>query len=76
MDALKVKQNTENTDPNLKRWHVDCHRPGSSWTEVVEARELTLNEGAYCFWLGEYGELNRMIKAFPIQSTIIQLIED
>lgn len=78
MDAIKTRSTEEVTvekNPNHKTWHVDCHIPGTNVDADIEARELTLNEGAYCFWVGEYGETNKMIYSFPIQYTIITLIE-
>jgi hypothetical protein len=45
--------------------------------KIIECRELSIRENCYTFWVGEYGETNRLIASYPIQYTIIEgLIEN
>jgi hypothetical protein len=60
----------------MKKFKVECYIPGHSWSEIIEAREVTLDEGAYCFWRGEYGETNTLVKSFPIMYSVIETMEE
>lgn len=41
----------------------------------IEAREMTVKEGAYQFWLGEWGETNQLIASYPVSFTIVETRE-
>ena len=41
----------------------------------IEAREMTVKEGAYQFWRGEYGETNELIASYPVSFTIVETPE-
>lgn len=41
---------------------------------IIECRELSIRENCYTFWVGEWGETNRLLCAYPIASTVIESI--
>ena len=58
------------------KYNVYCCIPGISTEEIIECREMTIKEGAYTFWEGEYGETNKIIASFPIAFTIITRVDE
>lgn len=52
-----------------------CHIPGTNINTQIEAREMTVKEGAYQFWAGEYGETRRLIASYPVQFTVVETEE-
>lgn len=60
----------------MSKYRVEC-RIGSSCTiRTIECREMTINEGSYCFWTGEYGKTNKLVYAFPIMNSIVEGIHE
>lgn len=57
------------------KYKVTCKIEGNYTEKRIECREMTIKDGAYCFWVGEWGETNKLIWAFPVMFTIIELIE-
>jgi hypothetical protein len=58
----------------LSKFKVSCYIPGHSWEETIEAREVTMDNGAYLFWRGEYGETNTLVISFPIMYTVVETV--
>jgi hypothetical protein len=56
-------------------YRIMCHIPGTHIETKIEARELTVKDGAYQFWTGEYGETNRLIASYPVGFTVIETEE-
>lgn len=54
------------------KYKVFCRLDGISFNEVIECREMTISDGAYTFWVGEYGQDNMIIASYPIMNTIIE----
>ncbi len=59
----------------LKKYKVVCRIDGSQTVMEIECRELTISNGAYCFWSGEYGQSNKLLYAFPVMFTIVQNLQ-
>ena len=56
----------------MQKYKVRCHI-GNAYTErLIECREMTIKDGSYCFWTGEYGETNKLVYAFPVMYTIVE----
>jgi hypothetical protein len=60
----------------MTTYRVYCKIPGTSVEGTIEAREMTVNEGAYMFWKGEYGETNKLIASYPVAFTIVETVEE
>jgi hypothetical protein len=60
----------------MTTYRVYCKIPGTSVEGTIEAREMTVKEGAYMFWKGEYGETNKLIASYPVVFTIVETIEE
>jgi hypothetical protein len=60
----------------MERYKVTCRIENEAWIKTIECREMTIKDGAYCFWTGEYGNTNRLIWSFPVMFTIIEAIEE
>jgi hypothetical protein len=58
------------------KYRVKCYIHGMSETKIIEAREMTVNEGAYMFWKGEYGQTNELVASYPVAFTIIKNLKD
>ena len=42
----------------MERYKVTCRIETEAWIKTIECREMTIKDGAYCFWTGEYGNTN------------------
>ena len=51
----------------MQKYKIECR---------IGDREMTINDGAYCFWTGEYGTTNRLVYAFPVMYTIVEGIHE
>ena len=52
---------------------VNCYIPGQSIrTTTIEAREMTVQDGAYQFWKGNYGLTNELIASYPVAFTVVE----
>lgn len=51
---------------------VNCYIPGQSIRTTIEAREMTVQDGAYQFWKGNYGPTNELIASYPVVFTIVE----
>ena len=60
----------------LQTYKIECYIPGSSWNTTIEAREMTVNGGAYQFWKGDYGETNQLVASYPVMFTIVETINN
>ena len=50
---------------------------GNTYTErIIDCREMTIKDGSYCFWTGEYGTTNKLVYAFPVMYTIVEGIHE
>lgn len=58
------------------KYKVSCYIPGRLIEDEIECREMTINDGAYTFWEGEYGSTNKIIASYPITFTIIERIKE
>lgn len=57
----------------MTTYKVNCYIPGQSIrTTTIEAREMTVQDGAYQFWKGEYGSTNELIASYPVAFTIVE----
>jgi hypothetical protein len=60
----------------MAKFKIKC-QIGSHYTEkLIDCRELTIKDGAYCFWTGEYGTTNKLVYAFPVMYTIVEGIHE
>ena len=53
-------------------YRVHCRMGGHYTQKDIECREMTIKDGSYCFWAGEYGATNRLLWAFPVSRTIVE----
>ena len=54
---------------------VNCYIPGQSIrTTTIEAREMTVQDGAYQFWKGNYGQTNELIASYPVAFTVVETV--
>lgn len=60
----------------MVKYTVECKIDGNYTRKQIECREMTINDGAYCFWTGEHGQTNKLIWAFPVMFTIVKRIEE
>jgi len=60
---------------DMEKYRVVCRIEGSQTTMNIECRELTVVNGAYCFWKGEYGKTNKLMYAFPVMFTIVENLQ-
>jgi hypothetical protein len=56
----------------VERYLITCRIENEVWRKDIRCREMTIKDGAYRFWTGEYGTTNRLIWAFPVAFTIIE----
>ena len=42
--------------------------------KIIECRELSIKENCYTFWIGNFGESNRLVASYPINWTIVEEI--
>jgi len=56
-------------------YKIDCYIPGQSITQILEAEEMTVNEGAYMFWSGKCRKTDKLIASYPVSFTIVKTIE-
>ena len=59
----------------MEKYEVECRIDGTLRRMNIECRELTVVDGAYCFWAGEYGETNKLLYAFPVMFTIVKNLQ-
>jgi hypothetical protein len=60
----------------MANYKVKCRIDGDVTVEYIQCREMTIKDGAYCFWEGEYGDTNKLISAYPVMFTIVTNVED
>ena len=60
----------------MRNYRVTCKIDSNYTLKEIECREMTREDGAYCFWTGDYGATNRLSWAFPIMFTIVQGLPD
>ena len=60
----------------MQKYKIECRIGDRLITKTIECREMTINDGAYCFWTGEYGTTNRLVYAFPVMYTIVEGIHE
>ena len=56
----------------MKTYKVKCYIPGRSIDTTIEAREMTVKDGAYQFWKGNYGSTNELIASYPVVFTVVE----
>jgi hypothetical protein len=59
----------------MKTYIVNCYIPGQSIDTTIEAREMTVKDGAYQFWKGKYGQTNELIASYPVAFTVVNAVE-
>lgn len=60
----------------MRNYRVHCRIEGNYTQKEIKCREMTIEHSAYCFWIGEYGQTNRLAWAFPIMYTIVEGLPD
>ena len=60
----------------MRNYKVIHKHDGNTTIQKIECREMTVEHSAYCFWIGEYGQTNRLAWAFPIMYTIVEGLPD
>ncbi len=60
---------------DMENYRVECRIDGCQTNMKIQCRELTISNGAYCFWAGEYGETNKLMYAFPVMFTIVENLQ-
>jgi len=63
-------------DKIMAKYSVICRIGDSLIMKTIECREMSIKDGSYCFWSGEYGKTNRLLWAFPIMFTIVEGIHE
>lgn len=56
----------------MAQYKIECRFGDRLITRTIECREMTIKDGSYCFWAGEYGETNRLLWAFPVMYTVVE----
>ena len=56
----------------MTTYKVNCYIPGQSIRTTIEAREMTVQDGAYQFWKGNYGPTNELIASYPVAFTVVE----
>lgn len=60
----------------MTTYKVNCYIPGQNIiTSTIEAREMTVKDGAYQFWKGNYGQTNELIASYPVTFTVVRTAE-
>lgn len=56
----------------MEKYKLFCRIENDVTRKTIECREMTMQNGAYCFWTGEIGSTNRLLWSYPIMFTIIE----